>query len=123
MADSTRAHRGPPAVVGQLADDGGGRRSTPGPCAHQARGLRFEGAAARAVVPFLQPFDLRSPARGEVQKGGRRACAVPLLAPAAQAYRMTPRTNFSMPTAASATLFASMYAGVDTMRWSWSTQI
>jgi hypothetical protein len=49
MADSTRAHRGPPpAVVGQLADDGGGRRSPPGPCAHQARGLRFEGAAARA---------------------------------------------------------------------------
>jgi hypothetical protein len=48
MADSTRAHRGPPGVVGQLADDAGGRRSPPGPCAHQARGLRFEGAAARA---------------------------------------------------------------------------
>jgi hypothetical protein len=56
MADSTRAHRGPPGVVGQLADDAGGRRSTPGPCAHHARGLRFEGAAARAVVPFLQPL-------------------------------------------------------------------
>jgi hypothetical protein len=38
----------PPAVVGQLADDDGGRRSPPGPCAHVARGLRFEGAAARA---------------------------------------------------------------------------
>jgi hypothetical protein len=73
MADSPKTHRGPPpAVVGQLADDGGGRRSTPGPCAHQARGLRFEGAAARAVVPFLQPVGLLSPARGEVQKGGRR---------------------------------------------------
>jgi hypothetical protein len=74
MADSTRAHRGPPAVVGQLADDGGGRRSTPGPCAHVARGLRFEGAAARAE-PRSFSRSTCGPQRGGKSRRGAAALA------------------------------------------------